>query len=65
VIAPSAALASALGLLLGPDGWSVNPRMTLARAAQEQIARFFLSDGRVIERNDERFEVPVAGTASR
>jgi hypothetical protein len=37
----------------------------IARAAQEQIARFFLSDGRVIERNDERFDVPVAGSASR
>jgi dienelactone hydrolase len=37
----------------------------IARAAQEQIARFFLSDGRVIERNDERFDVPAAGSASR
>lgn len=38
---------------------------TIARAAQEQMARFFLSDGRVIERNDERFDVPAAGSASR
>ena len=37
----------------------------IARAAQEQMARFFLSDGRVIERNDERFDVPAASSASR
>ena len=30
----------------------------IARAAQEQIARFFLSDGRTIERTDPHFEVP-------
>jgi len=29
-----------------------------ARAAQEQIARFFLSDGRTIERTNPNFEVP-------
>jgi hypothetical protein len=29
------------------------------------MARFFLSDGRVIERNDERFDVPAASSASR
>jgi len=33
----------------------------IARAAQEQIARFFLSDGRTIERTDPRFDVPAAG----
>ena len=35
----------------------------IARAAQEQITRFFLSGGRTIERTDERFDVPA--TASR
>jgi len=30
----------------------------IAHAAQEQIARFFLSDGRVIERTDPHFEIP-------
>jgi len=37
----------------------------IARAGQEQIARFFLSGGRVIERTDERFDVPAVGAASR
>jgi hypothetical protein len=32
----------------------------IARAAQEQIVRFFLSDGRTIERTDPRFDVPAA-----
>jgi dienelactone hydrolase len=32
----------------------------IARAAQEQIARFFLSDGQTIERTDPRFDVPTA-----
>jgi len=32
----------------------------IARAAQEQIARFFLSDGRTIERTDPRFDVPAS-----
>jgi len=31
------------------------------KAAQEQIARFFLSDGRTIERPEPRFDVPAAG----
>jgi len=29
-----------------------------ARVAQEQIVRFFLSDGRAIERTDPHFDVP-------
>jgi len=37
----------------------------IARAAQEQAVRFFLSGGRAIERTDERFDVPAAGSASR
>jgi hypothetical protein len=36
------------------------PVGALARAAQEQVARFFLSAGRQIERVDDRFEVQVA-----
>jgi hypothetical protein len=32
----------------------------IARAAQEQIVRFFLSDGRTIERTDPRFDVPAS-----
>jgi hypothetical protein len=32
----------------------------IARAAQEQIARFFLSDGRTIEPTDPRFDVPAS-----
>jgi hypothetical protein len=32
----------------------------IARAAQEQAARFFLSGGRVIERIDEQFELEPA-----
>jgi hypothetical protein len=31
----------------------------IARAAQEQIARFFLSDGRTIERTDPHFDIPT------
>lgn len=37
----------------------------IARAAQEQVARFFLSDGRDIERTDERFDVPAVRATSR
>jgi hypothetical protein len=37
----------------------------IARAAQEQVARFFLSDGRVIDRTDERFDVPAVRAVSR
>jgi hypothetical protein len=68
-----------IGLLNGLDGWSVNPRMShgfitwtgfaevagIARAAQEQVARFFLSDGRIIDRTDERFDVPAVRAVSR
>ena len=37
----------------------------IARAAQEQVVRFFLSDGRDIERTDERFDVPALRAVSR
>ncbi len=37
----------------------------IARAAQEQVVRFFLSDGRRIERTDDRFDVPAAHSAAR
>ena len=41
--------------------WSAFPDVAaIARAAQEQIARFFLSDGRIIERTDPRFDVPAS-----
>ncbi len=41
--------------------WSAFPDVAaIARAAQEQVARFFLSDGRQIDRVDERFEVGPA-----
>jgi hypothetical protein len=46
--------------------WNFFPEVAaIGRAAQEQVARFFLSGGRRIERTDERFEVPGApGRAS-
>lgn len=38
--------------------WTAVPDVaSIARAAQEQVARFFLSGGRAIERPDERFEI--------
>ena len=41
--------------------WTVFPEVAaIARAAQEQVARFFLSDGRTIERTEQRFDVPAA-----
>ncbi len=44
-----------------PHGFLVltaSPELSsIARAAQEQVARFFLSGGRMIERPDERFEL--------
>jgi hypothetical protein len=41
--------------------WTSFPEVAaIARAAQEQVARFFLSDGRTIERTDPRFDVPAA-----
>lgn len=46
--------------------WTGFPEVAaIARAAQEQIARFFLSNGRVIERTDERFDVPAVRAATR
>ena len=41
--------------------WTAFPEVAaIARAAQEQVARFFLSDGRTIERTEQRFDVPAA-----
>jgi dienelactone hydrolase len=41
--------------------WTAFPEVAaVARAAQEQVARFFLSDGRTIERTEQRFDVPAA-----
>lgn len=40
--------------------WTTFPEVeAIARAAQEQVARFFLSAGERIERTHERFEVPA------
>jgi hypothetical protein len=41
--------------------WTAFPEVAdIGRAAQEQVARFFLSAGRQIDRVDDRFEVQVA-----
>jgi hypothetical protein len=46
--------------------WTAVPEVAaIARAAQEQVARFFLSAGERIERTHERFEVPARSPLGR
>ncbi len=46
--------------------WTLFPEVSaIGRAAQEQVARFFLSGGRQIERVDDRFEVQLTRPLAR
>lgn len=46
--------------------WTAFPEVAaIGRAAQEQVARFFLSGGGRIDRTDDRFEVPLTRPAAR
>ena len=46
--------------------WTLFPEVSaIGRAAQEQVARFFLSGGRQIERVDDRFEVHLTRPLAR
>jgi len=46
--------------------WTMFPEVSaIGRAAQEQVARFFLSGGRRIERVDDRFEVQLTQPLAR
>ena len=62
-------VATLTGKFRNPHGfllWTLFPEVsTIGRAAQEQVARFFLSGGRRIERVDDRFEVPLTRPLAR